>query len=261
MCLPMDDIVFGQLGRQRGRVKRIRPLYYRLLDANRTLGLQRLLWVAPRWLLRQEYLVFVGDLRSPLPEVPAHESLRWTTSTEAQIDRVLGINPALSEAEIRRRPREGQESLLCWIGESLVHYRWDATAPPYLPYLGKTLCLLQGDINATDAFTHPAFRGRAITGASTTVVLHRARDRGLSRFITIAAWWNTPALKVNERKRGLSVVGTVGFWNAGLWRYCFTSGGRPQPLHRERPLPGDTQDSRSPVRPSRNLRSCGFTPS
>ena len=168
--------------------------------------------------------MFVKDLRLPLPELPARESLRWTGFAEAQIDRVLAINPALSEAEIRRRLKEGQECLLCWIGESLVHYRWDATGSPYLPYLGKTLRLSQGDINATDAFTHPAFRGRGIQTVSSIMALHRARDLGLSRFITIAAWWNAPALRVNLQKSGHSVVGTVGFWNTGFWRYYFTSG-------------------------------------
>lgn len=202
----------------------MRRFIHRLLDAYRTLGLRRMLWVAPQWLLRQEYLVLVKDLRLPLPEVPAHESLRWTGFTEAQIDRVLAINPALSEAEIRRRLKEGQECLLCWIGESLVHYRWDATASPYLPYLGKTLRFLEGDIHATDIFTHPAFRGRGIQTASSIMALHRARDLGLSRSIGIVAWWNAPSLRVNLQKTGRSVAGTVGFWNAGLWRYYFTTG-------------------------------------
>ena len=224
MCLPIGAIVSGQLGHQGGRVNRIRSLYYRLLDAKRTLGLRRMLWVAPQWLLRQEYLVFVKDLRSPLPEVPARESLRWTGFTEAQIDRALAINPALSEAEIRRRLKEGQECLLCWIGESLAHYRWDAPASPYLPYLDKTLRYLQGDIHATDNFTHPAFRGRGIYTVSSIMALHRARDLGLSRSIGIVAWWNAPSLRVNLQKIGRSVAGTMGFWNAGLWRYYFTSG-------------------------------------
>jgi len=205
-------------------VKKIRRFYYRLLDANRTLGIKRLLWVAPQWLLRQAYLVYVKDLRLPLPEVPAHESLRWTGFTETQIDRVLAINPALSEAEIRRRLREGQECLLAWIGESLVHYRWDATASPYLPFLGKTFRLLQEDILAPDIFTHPAFRGRGIQTASSIMALHRARDLGLSRFITMPAWWNVPSLRVNLQKTGRSVAGTVGFWNAGLCRYYFATG-------------------------------------
>ena len=205
-------------------MKRIREFYYRLLDVNRTLGLRRLLWVAPQWLLRQEYLVLVKDLHSPLPEVPAGESLRWTSFTEAQIDQVLAINPALSGAEVRRRLKEGQDCLLGWIGESLVHYRWDATASPYLPYLGKTLRYLQGDIFATDIFTHPAFRGQGIQTISSIMALHRARDSGLSRFITMPAWWNAPSLRVNLQKTGRSVAGTVGYWNAGLWRYYFTTG-------------------------------------
>jgi GNAT superfamily N-acetyltransferase len=205
-------------------VKRFRSFYHRLLDANRALGIRRLLWVAPQWLLRQEYLVLVKDLRLPLPGIPANESLRWTPLTESQIDQVLAINPALSEAEIRRRLKEGQECLLAWIGKSPVHYRWDATASPYLPYLGKTLRFLEGDIFATDAFTHPAYRGRGIQTASSIMALHRARDLGLSRFITMPAWWNAPSLRVNLQKTGRSVAGTVGFWNAGLRRYYFTTG-------------------------------------
>ncbi len=202
----------------------MRGLLYRLLDVYRTLGLRRMLWVAPQWLLRQEYLVLVKDLRLPLPEVSASESLRWTALTEAQIDRVLALNSALLEAEIRRRLKEGQECLLCWMGESLVHYRWDATASPYLTYLGKTFRLQKGDTHATDIFTQPGFRGRGIQTVSSIMALHRARDLGLSRFITIVAWWNAPALRVNLQKTGRSVAGTVGYWNAGLWRHYFTTG-------------------------------------
>ncbi len=183
-----------------------------------------MLWVAPQWLLRQEYLVLVRDLRLPLPEVPPHGSLRWTGLTEAQIDRVLSINPTLSLAEIRRRLDEGQVWLLCWIGDSLVHYRCDAVASPYLPYLRKRLRYLPGDIHATDVFTHPVFRGQGIQTVSSIMALHRARALGLSRSITIVAWWNTPALRVNLEKTGRSVAGTVGYWNAGLWRYYFAAG-------------------------------------
>lgn len=169
--------------------------------------------------------MLVRDLRLPLPEVPEHQSLRWTGLTGAQFDRVLAINPVLSEAEIRRRLEEGQEWLLCWIGDSLVHYRCDAIASPYLPYLAKRLRYLPGDIHATDIFTHPVFRGQGIQTVSSILALHRARALGLSRFITIVAWWNTPALRVNLQKTGRTVAGTVGYWNVGLWRYYFATGG------------------------------------
>jgi len=206
-------------------VRKIRRFYHRLLDANRTLGLRRLFWVAPRWLIRQEYLVCVRDLHQPLPEIPMRESLRWTIFTEAQTDLVLAINPALSETHIRRRLKEGQECLLGWMGESLVYYRWYAAATsPYLPYLGKTFRLLQGDVNGTDGFTHPAFRGQGIHTASVIVALRRARDLGLSRFISVVGWWNVPASRANLQKSDHSVVGTVGFWNAGLWRHYFATG-------------------------------------
>ena len=46
----------------------MRGFLYRVLDVHRTLGLRRLLWVAPQWLVRQEYLVFVKDLRLALTQ-------------------------------------------------------------------------------------------------------------------------------------------------------------------------------------------------
>ena len=200
------------------------PLFYRLLDAKRTLGFKKMIWVTPRWLMRREYLVLVRDLLLPLPEIPTHESMEWTSLTEAEVPRVLAINPVMSEAEIQRRWREGQECLLCWIGGSLAHYRWDTCRAAYLPYLGKTLCLQQGDIHAPDIFTHPAFRGRGIHLVSSLMALRRARDLGFSRSITIVAWWNAPALQVNRQKTNRTIAGTVGYWNIGPWRYYSTTG-------------------------------------
>jgi len=207
-----------------GNGRGMHPLLFRLLEANRTLGLSRMLWVGPRWLIHREFLVLVRDLRRPLPESPRYESIRWTTLTEAEIHQVRVIDPRMSETEIRRRWEEGQECLLCWSGESLAHYRWDTTRPAYLPYLGKTFRPLDGDIYAASIFTHPTLRGRGFHEISSIMALQRARDRGFARSVTVVAWWNAPSLRVNREKTGRIIAGTVGFWNAGLWRHYFASG-------------------------------------
>ena len=203
----------------------MRRFIHRLLDAYRTLGLRRMLWVAPQWLLRQEYLVLVRDLLLPLPEIPHPEAMVWTPLTEAEIPQVLAINPLVSEGEMRRRLKEGQECLLCWIGGSLAHYRWDTTSPAYIPYLGRTFRVLEGkDTYDSGSFTHPTFRGRGLYSVSTIMALHRARDRGLTRSVGMVAWWNTPSLRVHLGKAGCTVAGTIGCWNIGLWRCYFATG-------------------------------------
>ena len=184
-----------------------------------------MLWIVPGWMIRREYLVLVRNLRLPLPEIPSGESMEWTTLTEAVIPSVLAINPALSEAGIRRLWAEGQECLLCCMSGALAHYRWDTTTSAYLPYLGKTLSVLEGeDTIDSESFTHPAFRGRGMYSVSTIMALHRARDRGLTRSIGIVAWWNAPSLLVHLSKAGCTVAGTVGYWNMGLWRRYFATG-------------------------------------
>ena len=199
-------------------------LFYRLLDIYRTVGLRRLLWVSPSWLIRRKFLVLVRDLRVPPPDLPACGPLQWAPLTEADIPRVCAINPAITEAKIRQRLEEGHECLLGWVGESLAHYRWDSARPTFLPYLGKTLQSEEGDCLSAGVFTHPAFRGRGIYSVSSILSLHRARDRGFRRSIAIVAWWHTPALRVDHQKAGRTIAGTVGYWNIGPWRYYFATG-------------------------------------
>lgn len=200
------------------------PLIFRIIEANRALGSKRMVWTIPQWIVRKEYLVNVKDLRRPLPDLPAREFTRWTALTEAEIDLVHAINPTMSEAEIRRRLKQGQECLLCWINGSLAYYRWDAACPVYLPYLNKTFRPLEGDYIGLDKFTDPAFRGCGLDSASSLWSMHRKRDLGFTRGIGIIASWNTPALRVRRKLPG-TVVGRVGYWNTGPWRFYFATGG------------------------------------
>jgi hypothetical protein len=202
----------------------VHPLIFRFLEANRVLGLRRLLWIIPRWLVRREYFVLIRDLRLPIPDVPAHPPMRWTILTEAEISIVSAINPVMSKDEIRLRWKEGQECLLYWIGGSLVHYRWETTKPAHLPYLDRTLQLLKEDLLVANVFTHPVFRGSGIHSVSSYMGLCRSRDRGFTRSIAIVAWWNAPSLRVTWQKVGYTVAGTVGYWNIGPWKYYFASG-------------------------------------
>lgn len=192
-----------------------------------TLGFWRALWLSPRWQVRKEYLVLARDLHAaaePARLGGARVPVRWTILTEADTSSLRTANPGLSETEMRRRWREGQECVGGWVDDSLAHYRWDTTKRAYLEYLQRGFEPLEGDVLVTEAFTHPAFRRQGIHSLSTALALDRARERGFRRSITMAAWWNVAALRVIREKARRQVVGTAGYWQLGLARRHFATG-------------------------------------
>jgi GNAT superfamily N-acetyltransferase len=193
------------------------------IDVCRMFGITPTLRLASRWVIRREFLVFQRDLRVALPTLPSVDSSRWIQLTETDIPRVQALNPALGEAEIRRRLGEGQDCLLCWLGESLVHYAWHTTKPAYLSYLRRIFWPLEGDVFVVDSFTHPAFRRRGIQTGSINRSAREARESGLSRRLSMVPWWNTPSLLALS-KNGCTTAGSVGYWNTGLRRFYFASG-------------------------------------
>jgi hypothetical protein len=182
------------------------------------------IWVGPWWIVRPRYLVLVRDLAAPLPEPDRRPDLRWTPLVEDDVTRLAAMDPRLSLAEIRRRLAEGQECHLCWVGESIAHYRWEATLPAYLPYLDLTVRPLPGDVCGTGLFTHPIFRRSGIHAATSLWALHRLRARGLRRAIVLVAWWNAPSLRVERERAGRTVAGAVGNWNLGGRPRSFAEG-------------------------------------
>lgn len=189
---------------------RLAQLGPRAADADRLLGPVRLVWVGPLWLLRPTYLVLAGpprwhEQRTSLP-------VRWSTLTASDTPRLSTLHPALSPAGISRRLSEGQECLLGWVGERLVHYRWDTSRPALLPYLGLYLRPAADELLTVSAYTAPEFRRRGLHAASTSLVLRRALAHGVQRTISLVAWWNVPALRVAGDQAGRRPVGQISRW-------------------------------------------------
>jgi hypothetical protein len=178
----------------------------------------RLVWVGPRWMVCRRYLVLTRDLTPAPPPARHRPDLRWTMLTDPDVPRLVAMDRTLTLSEIRRRLAEGQECHLCWSGDALAHYRWEATGAVYLPFLGLTLRLLPGDVCATWVFTDSAFRGSGVHTATTLTALHRLRSRGLHRTLSVVAWWNDAALRVSRDRASRDVVGTVSRWQVGPWR-------------------------------------------
>jgi hypothetical protein len=195
----------------------------RFVDLSSTLGPRQACSVAARWLIRREYQIYCRDLRRPLPEIVPPAGLEWAPLTEAEIPRLRGLNPLMTEAEVRRRCREGQTCLLGRLGGALAHYRWDTLGPLDLPYLGRPFRPLPGDVFADESFTHPAFRGRGLDACGALMAYRQARARGCRRSITLVAWWNMPSRRTQARA-GRALVGSVGYWWTGIGRRYFATG-------------------------------------
>ena len=195
----------------------------RAVDGIRLHGLGRALAMAPRWLVRREYLVLARDLTTPLPALPP-EPVRWSALGVNHLAALRALDPDLSEDEIRRRWREGQHTEGGWDGDRLVYARWETRGPTYLPYLGCVLRPSPTDLLVVEQFTHFLARGRGIATAASLRSLHRAREAGCRRSLALVAWWNEPALRVTRDHMGRRIMGTVGFWNLGITRHYFATG-------------------------------------
>jgi len=171
------------------------------------------------WQVRREFLVLVTDLRAPTPPALSRAAtvpVRWETLTEADMPAIHAANPKLSDAEMRRRWREGSECVGAWVGDALAHYRWETARPAYLPYLCGVFEPLDGDRFGVDAFTQRAFRGHGIHSLSTALAYDGARAQGFRRSITMVAWWNAAAMRVLRDRANREVAGTIVHWRLGI---------------------------------------------
>jgi hypothetical protein len=210
--------------RERASHATLRRAVSRLRDAADAIGLARLAWTAPRWLIRREFLVTMKDLTGPLPPISPRPDVSWRRLTDAELPGLLRSSPTLSRAEVMRRLQEGQECWVGWIGETAAHSRWETENETYLPYLRRFVRPLDGDLWVADVYTHPSYRRRGLYTTATVMAMHRARALGHTRLIGLIAGWNRPALHVAKTRLQRAVVGTVGYWALGRWRSPILTG-------------------------------------
>ena len=185
----------------------------RFLDVVRSVGAGRASLAAAAWLAARHYRVLTRDLGGDLPPI-ARPELVFRELEPTDDERLRKMNPLLTRAEIARRRREEQRCFCCSQGDLPIHYRWYATSPVELPFLGLGFVPASGDYTTVEAYTLPAMRGRGIHQALSIHGLHRARGLGLRRSVSFVAWWNSPALRAIE-KLGFEHVGAVTRWTGG----------------------------------------------
>jgi hypothetical protein len=193
-------------------------------DAWQTLG-WRIVPVGPPWLLRPKFLFYTRDLRVGVDAAPTPADAVWRELTPDDVESVASLVPDETPERIQRRLDEGQRGLVCQVRDSLAHCRWFTGRPTYLRHLSLTLVPQPGDLCHNGAYTAPAFRKRGIFADGIARVLMLAQREGYVRSISHAAWWNYPTRGSVLRRTERRPVGHVGYWNLGVARRYFATGG------------------------------------
>ncbi|HZS34550.1 MAG TPA: hypothetical protein VFC42_14400 [Methylomirabilota bacterium] len=191
------------------------------------LGWGRALRVAAVWALRRRYLLLHVDLPTLRARVPAPPpmppTMRVGFLTDAARPALQALDPAMTPPEVSRRLAEGQECLLGWWRDELVHYRWTVVGAAYLPYLGRRLAPPPGEVLVVENYTAPRARGRGIASRVMMADVARHNAAGRAGAVWLSAWWNTASLALSDQL-GSWVVGSVGYWGAGPLRRYFATG-------------------------------------
>ncbi len=178
--------------------------------------------MAPRWLLAREFHVVAGAIDARL-DVAALPAARYDVLQEKDLIAFVQACPAMSIRGVRRRWREQQVCLVCWIGPEVAAYRWDAAGAAYLPYLGRRFRGAPGDVITIEARTLPGHR-RA--GAGTMLLqakLDSVRGHGARRLVGLIASWNRTSVAWAAAV-GWFHLGVVGYRRVGWRRRYFVEG-------------------------------------
>lgn len=186
------------------------------------IGGWKIILFAPVWLVCRRFLVIEKNIDEvPEGQAPIHRT--WERLSGSALSELALLNPLLRPEEIRRRDDAGQICYACRIEGQIVHYRWYAQWPVYLPFLRLTWEPQPGDYTILDVYTRPDVRSRGIHSMLGQWGAARARELGLKRVVSFIAWWNIPSLRV-ARAGGVKESGSVTLWNVGFARFHTTSG-------------------------------------
>jgi GNAT superfamily N-acetyltransferase len=195
-----------------------------VLDTVRAVGARGAVSEMPRWLLRREFIVLVAnlrDVRPPRGNPPAE--LRLALLTPTDVPSLAQLHPMMSQADVQRRWREGQECIVGWIGATPAYYRWDCAGPAYLRYLHKTFRPPPLTVLTLDVRTHPRFQGEGIGVFAAAFAHRRSLERGHLRRAGLVARWARHVLRYNLAI-GATARGTIGYWHAIVRRVYFATG-------------------------------------
>ncbi|HYN83533.1 MAG TPA: hypothetical protein VES88_18800 [Gemmatimonadaceae bacterium] len=127
-----------------------------------------------------------------------------------EIDAYLSFRPNVGRARIERRLEQGHRCFASWHGEKIIDAGWTATQSVVVPYLGRVLCLDQGDVYSYDAYTLPEYRGYGLYMARNSFTARTNQREGFKRSIALVAPENYAAWVILTRS-GLETIGKYSY--------------------------------------------------
>jgi GNAT superfamily N-acetyltransferase len=159
--------------------------------------------VAP-WLLERKYLFFWYDLRHIAAARPAGAPISLERAGESNLSDIMALRPGYYTRELlEKRLARGHAGFLGRSRGRPVFSRWVFLDRVYLPYLGRTLSLPQGDCFTDETYVAPPFRGQGIFSGSVFSFQTALREMGMVRTFSAVASWNEAPLKDAPRAGGI----------------------------------------------------------
>ena len=181
-----------------------KPKWLTAQDVLDSLGWRKAIVEAAPWLLERRYLFYWYDLRHIAAARPAAVPLSLERAGESNLSDFMALRPGYYTRELlEKRLARGHAGFLGRSRGRPVFSRWVFLDRVYLPYLGRTLVLPEGDSYTDETYVAPPFRGLRIFSGSVFSTQTALRELGLVRAFSAIASWNAAPLKDAPRAGGI----------------------------------------------------------
>lgn len=164
-------------------------------------------------------VLLVRPLDEPIPEGPPHPDVTFSLLGEHRIDEYAAYRGADRDV-IAGLLARGVECHLLECDGRIVSSCWAWIGPHWSEYLGSATPTEDGDVYLSDAWTDPAYRGRAYAHVLCLHQLRQYHARGLRRAMRATVPENYSALKLHA-KSGFRPLGVSATMRLGPWRRSF----------------------------------------
>ncbi len=165
------------------------------------------------------------DLERPPAPAEAALPLEFGFLDDAEVEAYAALQSGTSTEEALRRLRRGERCFVARAGERMVSARWLAVGEADVGYLGRMLELAEGEVYVYETYTHPEYRGHAVSAAAGTRLAQRLAREGYRRLLGAVGPENAAGQRAWQ-KAGYRKVGRVGYLKLGPWRHDFVRLGR-----------------------------------
>jgi ribosomal protein S18 acetylase RimI-like enzyme len=194
----------------------------RAVEVVREEGLRELWFKALGETFYRRMAVVALDLRLPPPAAPAPFPLDFGFLDEREAAAFASLGATAGPDVAAERLRRGERCFVARHEGRLVSVRWLTADNGPIAYLDRSVPLEPGEAFLYETFTHPDYRGRALSAAAGTRLGRALAAEGVHRILAVVLPENKLGVRAYE-KAGYRRIGTVGWLRIGRWRRHFLS--------------------------------------